>query len=358
VKRVHVLSRGFETPNGRAFLFPLIVWKYALRDHGIDLRIFGQLSNALTDCDTLLVDSKFYRDRWATDTDAIIEEFTILARRCRVVYCDTADSSGWMQTELLPIVHLYAKAQLLKDRTMYMRPMYGHRPYTDFYHRNFGTEDSSPECSLAVRDPALLCKLRLSWNSGLADYSLLGPARAALYHHAPLPSLLRFPRCSSVPAKARSNAVSCRFGVSHPRETVAVQRRLIRERVKDFIATRKLSRWGYFSELRMSKVVISPFGFGEITLKDFEVFLTGGLLVKPDMSHMETWPDFFRANDTMLAHQWDLSDFDCVIERAVADYAELRHIAEQGQQRYLAHIDGAPAAEKFCNHLLSLLEVP
>lgn len=354
--RVHVLSRGFETPNGRAFLFPLIVWKYALRDHGIDLRIFGQLSNALTECDTLLVDSKFHRDRWDTDAETILEEFTTLAGRCRVIYCDTADSSGWMQTELLPIVHLYAKAQLLKDRTAYLKPMYGHRPYTDYYHRNFGAEDSSPEWSLAVHDPELLCKLRLSWNSGLADYSFFGPARAALYHHVPLPGLLRFPRCSSAPDTVRSNAVSCRFGVSHPRETVAIQRRLIHDRVKDFIDTRKLSRRGYFRELRMSKVVVSPFGFGEITLKDFEVFLTSGLLVKPDMSHMETWPDLFKTGDTMLAYRWDLSDFDAVIGRAVAEYAELRHIAKEGQQRYLAHINGAGAAEKFCNHLSSLLE--
>ena len=44
----------------------------------------------------------------------------------------------------------------------------------------------------------------------------------------------------------------------------------------------------------MTKVVISAFGLGEIILKDFETFLTGGMLMKPDMSHMETWPNFMK----------------------------------------------------------------
>ena len=39
--------------------------------------------------------------------------------------------------------------------------------------------------------------------------------------------------------------------------------------------------------------MVSPFGFGEITLKDFETFLSGSVLVKPNMSHMETYPNFY-----------------------------------------------------------------
>ena len=43
-----------------------------------------------------------------------------------------------------------------------------------------------------VPDPALLDKLHVGWNSGLADYSLRGPSRTALYRHLSLPWLLRY----------------------------------------------------------------------------------------------------------------------------------------------------------------------
>ena len=45
-----------------------------------------------------------------------------------------------------------------------------------------------------------------------------------------------------------------------------------------------------------SKIVISPFGWGEITLKDFETFLTQGLLIKP-----KTWCRIkFNSNHSIL----------------------------------------------------------
>jgi hypothetical protein len=354
--RVHVLSPGFQTPNGMAFLFPLTVWRKALHEQGIDCRIFGKITPDLTACDVLMVDSKFHRDHWAISVDRVVDEFSSFAQHCRVIYCDTTDSSGWIQTELLPVIHLYAKAQLVRDRSVYSRAMYGHRPYTDYFYRKLGVTDQHPEWSTAVNDPALLGKLRVSWNSGLADYSLYGPTRMALYRRAELPGLLRIPRKFTPPSRPRAQDISCRFGVSYPRETVAVQRKLIRERMSGRIRTDKLSRRAYFKELEISKVIVSPFGFGEITLKDFEVFLTGGLLLKPDMSHIETWPNLFRDGQTMVAHRWDLTDFEEVLDRAIVDYPTLREYAARGQEDYRRHLVGGHASMLFGEHLSTLLK--
>lgn len=355
--RIHLLSPGFETQNGRAFLFPLIAWRDALREHGLDCRFFRELSPALTDCDVLLVDSKFHRDRWKTEaeTDAVIDEFAGFASRCRVVYCDTTDSSGWIQTELLPIVHSYAKSQLLKDRELYRRPMYGHRLFTDYYHRHAGVVDDGPEWSQAVKDASLLSKLRLSWNSGLADYSRWGPTRMALYNQVPLKALLHFPGFAVSADHDRPHDLMCRFTVEYPRATVSHQRRRIRELLGEEARTRKVSRGRYFQELADTKIIVSPFGYGEINWRDYEAFLTGGLLLKPDMSHMETWPDLFRNNETILVHRWDLSDFEATLANAIQNYASLRALAQAGQDRYRQHLVGGQAAALFCRHLSSLV---
>ena len=355
---IHVLSPGFVTPNGRAFLFPLMVWREALAESGLRIRIFDGVTPELAACDALLIDSKFYRADWGAAGARILDEIAGFASACRVVFCDTTDSASWLKAEVLPLVHVYAKGQLLRDRSDYGRPYYGHRTYADFYHRTLNIEDAVPEWSPTVTDPALRAKLRLSWNTGLADYSLHGPLRMAAYGRVPLRPLLRFPHQFLSPDAPRPNDMSCRFGAGYPRASVAAQRRLIQELLAGRMETRKVSRRAYMRELRNSRVVVSPFGFGEITLKDFEVLLTGGALLKPDTSHMETWPNLFRAGQTMLVHAWDLSDFDEVLEQAIADRPGTQRVATCGQAVYRDHMHGEVAVASFAAQLKMLIANP
>ena len=102
-------------------------------------------------------------------------------------------------------------------------------------------------------------------------------------------------------------------------------------------------------------IVLAPFGWGEITLKDFEVFLTGGMLLKPSMEHMETWPNFYTDGITYRSHDWDLTDLEKEIEWALENSEERQAIAAEGHHRYLRHISGPDAAEIFVNHLTAIL---
>ena len=353
--RVRILTPGCTTPNGAAFLFPILHYRRALAARGIDVRLAGDAAR-IGDCDVVIVDSKFHRSRWERETPAVVAEFEALKRRTsRLLYFDTTDSTAGVQVEILPIVDGYFKNQLLRDRRLYLKPIYGARIYADYYHRALGVSDAVPEYSAAVPDPALLAKLQLSWNSGLADYSPLGPARMALYRRLPLRALLRFPSAVASFSSRRTNPISSRFGVAYSRQSVAWQRLAIRKTLGNRVATGKLPRFAYFRELAASGIVVSPFGFGEITLKDFEVFLTGGLLLKPDMSHLETWPDFFRAGETMIAHRWDLSDLEARIDEALADEPRRRAIAGEGQSRYLNEL-GTPGAEaRFAERFAALI---
>ncbi|MEE9249911.1 MAG: glycosyltransferase [Alphaproteobacteria bacterium] len=346
--RVHILTEGFVSPNGRAFLFPLIVHRRALTDVGIRWRMFHTVEDALYDCDVLIVESKYHQFGWIADTGGILAKFASFKERIdRVLYFDVDDSTGLIHPEVLPFVDAYCKAQLLKDRRLYLRPMYGNRIFADYYHRKYGVTDSAPVYSQPVADPALLDKLCLSWNSGLADYSLFGPSRTAMYQRVPFHPLLCFPRRFVAPSVARENDLSCRMRIQYSRASVAHQRRLITQRLAYRSPTGKVSRGRYFRELAQSKIVVSPFGFGEITLKDFEVFLTGGLLLKPDMSRLETWPDLFRAGHTIVVHDWDLENLEEVIDTVLENYSEYKEIAEAGQETYRRYIDDKMGTEAF-----------
>ncbi|MDH3582539.1 MAG: hypothetical protein OEM91_18195, partial [Hyphomicrobiales bacterium] len=269
--RVHILTKGFASPNGRAFLFPLYVHRQRLLEAGISFKCFTRPTPDVIDCDALVIDSRFYSHRWTRDHDAALEEIDTYKKKIgAVLYFDISDSTGWLQSQVLPYVTRYCKAQLLTARETYLRPCYGNRIWADYYHRENGVEDNDPVRARPVEKKDYLSKLRVSWNSGLADYSLLGPARMALRNHVPIDRLLKFPGNFTPPERPRPLLFASRFGASYPRATVSYQRRQIRQLLGERVPTNKLSRRAYLAEMRNARVVVSPFGFGEITLKDFE----------------------------------------------------------------------------------------
>ena len=355
-KKVHILTSGFSSPNACAFLFPLIRFHRNISELGIDVRLFNNYKIAAKDCDVLLVENKYYGSRWSTDRDSVLCDLLWCKEQVgKLIYVDITDSTGWDHADALPIVTAYLKNQLLVDRNKYLSPMYGYRPFSNYFHEQFSVNDEKPAYSKPINDPNLLGRLGVGWNSGFADWSLYGPLKMAIYRRIQWSGLLGEPKGWNRPSLLRDNDVSCRFGVDYSRETVSWQRKFIRKIMKGKLATDKLNRRGYYKELCNSKVVISPFGLGEITLKDFEVFITGGLLFKPDMSHLETWPNLFVNGETMVSHRWDLEDYEEVLDEILLNYENFLDIAYEGQKRYRETIIGKQAGENFSNHFYRLI---
>ena len=112
----------------------------------------------------------------------------------------------------------------------------------------------------------------------------------------------------------------------------------------------------YRDEMRHSQIVLSPFGFGEINAgRDFECFADGAALVKPDMSHLVTWPEYFEAGVTYAAHAWDFSDFEATLTTLLANPVKRRSIAQEGQERYLRSLS-EEGESAFVDHFETLLK--
>ena len=90
------------------------------------------------------------------------------------------------------------------------------------------------------------------------------------------------------------------MGLTYEHQTIIFHRNLILDffkiiyYIKTFLL--KINRSNYFRELANSLISVSPFGLGEITLKDFESFISGSILFKPNMNHMETFPNIYVDN--------------------------------------------------------------
>ena len=188
----------------------------------------------------------------------------------------------------------------------------------------------------------------------MADHSFAGPFINLCMRRFNLPILARFATPIAAASKRRVNEVSCRFGNSYSRNSVGAQRTIMDQVIGR--NTSKLQRIGYFKEMTSSKIVISPFGLGEITLKDFETFLCGAMLLKPDMTHMETWPNFYIPDFTMKTHSWDLEGMQDKIAEMMKNDVERQEIAENGQRTYQMYTTGPDAAELFTSHFLELVK--
>jgi len=355
---VKVLSPGYLSANSQSFLHPLLVNQRLLMAHGIQLDfVKGDRTRCAGDCKFLLIDSKTYREHWSSRPHVVLSELEQLGKTVdHILWFHTGDSAGALGSyvpELLPFVSGIYKSQIYKDKTLYKKEFYGNRLYSDFYHRNFQIEDHEPPTPDPILCDSDLEKIHTSWNIGYARcYDFKGEYLAALYKRFPANFLLNL-RPSFRPVNAvRQRGVYSRMGMNFPRATIAYQRKKLAEKLGP---QARVSRRQYYKEMMQSRVVVSPFGWGEINNRDFESFIFGNLLIKPTVEHLDTYPNFFQEGETYLAYQWDLSNMEEVIAKADEDYASLRGIAEEAQYRYMQETVSLEGRERFTIYLSNLL---
>lgn len=334
MKKVSILTVNSKIPN--FFLYPVRKNKRHLREMGYDIHIFLKPKAKHLSSDILCLSSKYFTKWWHEPEN--IFEFIDKAKKCctKIIWLDDSDSTGVTHFELLPHIDLYLKKQLLKDKTLYTKPLYGDRIFTDFYHREFNIKDETPYQSKPL-DMALFHKVHLSWNLGLGDYAGDRWPRYIRFFKNYLPPV--YPENFTAVDRPRPIDVICRGTRSYARKSISYHRERIGEildgmtelnmALTDFV---HYSR--YVQEIKDSKVFISPFGWGEISFKDFEVWIYGSVLIKPDVSHMETWPDVFIPFETYYPINWNFDNLETGIKQLLEDDQLRLKLAENGQNAY------------------------
>jgi len=216
-------------------------------------------------------------------------------------------------------VDVYVKKQLFRDRCLYGKPTRGDTNLVDYYGKLYQLD--YPETTFPI--PA-----------GFIDKLIVGPSFSTSDFLLP-----RFMRADFPEHSERSVDLHARLGGSedswygrmrdHARSVVKAMGG-IRAATEGAIGHRQ-----YMQELGASKICFSPFGYGEVCWRDYEAVMCGALLLKPDMSHVETDPDIFRAGETYVPVRWDFSDLE----------EKVRH--------YLAHDDERVAIARNAYEVLS-----
>lgn len=278
--------------------------------HGVKLTVHRRTRlSALADaiktsrCDVavLMTDWKESFD----DTARVFESLHSDPQRPKIIYYDTFDSTSTPYFGLLPFVDLYVKKQLLTPLNHYRDDLAGGNVMADYFVRNHGFDLDGWEHGSTL-PLEFESKIALGWNLGSANILLKG----LLQGYAK-----RKPKWEDrkLDVHYRVNLTS-----EEGRDWYSFHRLMWRDALAPLEGkcrtVAKAGRSGripleqFNEELQSSKIMASPFGWGEITDRDFHAVNNLSLLVKPDMSHLVTEPNIFVPGETYVPVKWDGSD--------------------------------------------------
>lgn len=360
---VNILTKGLRSYNGIAFLTPLILNQNRLKEIGVKVTFFTKLTKRLTQCDVLILESKFFVEYWK-NTKQLFEVLQSLKKQNKLYFFDLGDSSSSWCLGVLPFVDKLCKSYRFKNKNLYTKKMYGSRVWTDYYHREFNIHDdnqqNNPQFYANTQD---LDKIHLGYGAAFGNYTL----NSVFWQNnlqAKLAKRLWFLRNLSIQKvpksafiyKQKNNVISARMSVNSYSPTVAFQRQQSAKILAKFNApTEFISRPEYLSELANSKVVISPFGWGELNYKDYEVAISGSVLLKPDVSHLETWPSIFNEK-TVVQYTWDFSNLESKINEIINNYDAFVDYGVELQRQYKYFVATQKGQEEFCQYFKDILK--
>lgn len=350
--------------NESSIFFPIFRNKKKLHTYAnIDLKfVYDHGDLEKNQADVLIISSWYFGRKlnlWKSDpsnVQEVLNSFRVNFRK--IVWFDISDSTGTTQFPVLDFVDGYWKSQLLANLDDYSLPSKTGRIFTDFYLNLYGIEDKDEieEHLVSGYLSHYKNKISLAWNTGFGHFGRFSPIIERINRCFPSNTDLRgYPRRTKPASALRNNFLSCRFGLKYTRKSVSIGREQTAERLVKYVKTDKLNRHKYFQEMERSRLVISPFGLGEITLRDFEVFICGAALMKPSMKHMITWPNFYD-EELIYQYEWDFSNLEEILDIAKTDKLQTYEKANAAQENYLNYTTNDKTGEVFINRFQDLLK--
>lgn len=249
---------------------------------------------------------------------------------------------------LVDAVDVYAKRSALINRKLYTQPLLGGYVFTDFLAKKMHFE---------LNDWHFGAKIELDGAGKIMQIWNLG----AINRYDRLAKLSRV----SIPYRLRPIDINVRFGKVRRAEWMGWYQQYRGYCIDSLCSVsntmrlsgnERVSSKRYLLELLNSKIVFSPFGWGEICFRDYEAVACGCLLLKQDMSHLETEPDIYRPMETYIPLHWDLSDLAEKIDWIRTNPKAASVIASRGRQALLEYFQRGGATHSLKRIIAKLSE--
>lgn len=109
----------------------------------------------------------------------------------------------------------------------------------------------------------------------------------------------------------------------------------------------------YIKDMLNSKIVVAPWGLGEVCYRDAEAIACGCEMIKPDMSHLVSWPDLYQPYITYFPCKPDFSDLKEVVRIVLALWKNREEQREMNRQ----YLESCWNPEVIAKRFLKILNV-
>ena len=313
------------------------------------------------------------------DTGPIVQ-FLKKARKFagKLIWFDSTDGAGMPHFEVMPYIDLYFKGLMYRDKTLYKKELYGGRLFTDYYHKNYKIIDKNEIKPFQPLEDKYVNKLKLSWTLGLGDiYNLANIMRRKVTSKFVdyLPTNYNFKFVP--PSTKRSIDVFLKFSATVERNTVSYHRQIVLDRIKkigeedsklkiytgangrsyfdllkgDFFSFKK-----YHHVMSNSKLIIGPFSYGDINGRDYESIINGTLLLKPDVSYVDAYPNLLINEETYLPFKWNLKNLNLdMINEIITNDTGRIELVQNAQKKYKSYFS-KQGLDQFCDRFIQLCD--
>tara|TARA_Y100000361_G_C11124220_1_gene324950 strand:+ start:96 stop:1124 length:1029 start_codon:yes stop_codon:yes gene_type:complete len=97
---------------------------------------------------------------------------------------------------------------------------------------------------------------------------------------------------------------------------------------------KRVSHQEYYNYLFNSKIILAPFGYGEMAPRDLEAAMFGAVLIKPDMGYIDTTPNPYIDGETYIACKHDFSDLEEKINDVLENNEKCSYIIENSRKKF------------------------
>lgn len=273
----------------------------------------------------------------------------------KIFFIDPFDQISSTFFGVLPYVDRFIKYQALKDVTQYRQPMIGGTKLTDYLVQQLGYDIRGWEVTSTIPE-GYENRIEGGW------FVTLTPEFKR--------SLLRKPWPWERSEKKVDIVCHVSYGpkanfewYGELRKRAIDKLQLLNDQYKlaisgEFLEDRTVSRKQYRRDMKEARIAVAPFGWGELSPRDYEAVCNNCLLVKPLVEHIATEPNIFVAGETYVPVQWDFADLIEKCQYYLAHPEEANRIVQNARNTYVDYFRNHRFVERIARLLATSPEVP
>jgi hypothetical protein len=294
------------------------------------------ISEIAQSCEGVKPDILFIRPCWRETPEKvteIIQQIRAAHPNRKIIFIDPWDQENSRFFGVLPYVDWFLKYQRLKYLNDYYQEYIGGTIITDYLAKTWGIELNGWHVGSPVPQ-GYADRIMTGWSVGLDKRF-----KQALF---------RFSPWGKIRPIVKDIDVFCRMslGSIHNQEWYGKYRKMAIAALMPLEFDYRLAVSGefdehktipssqYFQEIKRSRIVFSPFGWGPITWRDYEAVCYHCLLIKPSMDKIDVKPDIYIPGETYVPVRWDLTDVEEKCRYYLQHWDEAQQIIKNARRAY------------------------